>query len=335
MRLLVPLTGLLLALPVAAQCYGIPNSDPTTGNCNVIPFGEDSPRSTTFGNQIYQSMATAADLGNQPGFVTGLAFAPCGTGVRQFSSLTIKMGHCNLGTLGTTFAANFTSPPVTVLDVRNFEWPNIADTWNKLPLQRPFLFIPPLGDLVVEITAVGVGMSSGTAGMHQDTRQRVYGVGWTGVPALSGSSDLGGAKMQICVGTAGTAVFGSGCPGTNHQAPSLSYSGSSRIGQILNVDLASARATSPYFTLLGTTIGAPHPVPLDAIGMPGCRLYSSILVSFAGVTNASGAGTAPFPIPNDPTLTALMLFHQCGVVDVDTNGLGLVTSNAGWFVVGN
>ncbi len=335
MRLLAPFAGLLLALPVAAQCYGIPNSDPTTGTCNVIPFGDANPSSTSWANQIYQSMATAADLGNQPGLVTGLAFAPCGTGVRQFSSLTIKMGHCNLGTLGTTFAANFTSPPVTVLDVQNFEWPNVANTWNKLPLQQPFLFVPPLGDLVVEITAIGVGMPTGTTGMHRDTRQRVYAVGWTGVPPLSGTSGLAAAKMEVCIGTAGTAVFGSGCLGTNNLAPSLSYSGSSRIGQILNVDLASAKPTTPYFTLLGTTIGSPYPLPLDAVGMPGCKLYSSILVSFAGVTNASGASTAPYPIPNDPTLTGLMLFHQCGVVDVGANALGLVTSNAGWFVVGN
>jgi hypothetical protein len=337
-RLFASLTCLLLAAPIAAQCYEIPDNNPAAGSSNVIPFGDSNPQSGTWSQQIYQQLVTAADLGNQPGVITSLAFAPAGTGLRQFASLKITLGHCNLGAMTTTFATNFTSPGQVVLDVTNFEWPTTADTWTTIPLQTPFVFIPPLGDLLMEVVCTGAGAPGvSPAGMRTGGRPRLYNFTWGGTtPPTTGT--LGGSaaiKVRVCMSMAANARFGSGCVGTNNQAPTLSYSGSSRIGQTLNVDLASARATTPYFTLLGTSIGAPYPVPLAAIGMPGCKLYPSILISFGGVTNASGIGSAPFPVPNDPTLTSLMLFHQCGVVDAGANALGLVTSNAGWFVVGN
>jgi hypothetical protein len=337
-RFLAPTLVLLSALSLSAQCYETPDNLPGAGSGNVIPFGDTDPQSALWSRTIYQQTVTAADLGNQPGVITALAFAPTGTGVRRFGSLKITLGHCTLGTLSTTFANNFTSPGQVVLDVTDFEWPNTADTWVDIPLQTPFVYIPPLGDLLIEMVCIGAGSPGNTsAGMRTGARQRMYNRNWGG-PTIPTTGQWGGTaalKVRVCMSTAANARFGSGCLGTNNQAPTLSYSGSSRIGQILNVDLASARATTPYFTLLGTTIGAPYPVPLDAIGMPGCKLYPSILISFGGVTNASGTGSAPFPIPNDPTLTSLMLFHQCGVVDAGANALGLVTSNAGWFVVGN
>ena len=329
------LSGPFLA-PAAAQCYGIPDNLPAAGGCNVIPFGDANPTSTSWANQLYQTLVLATDLSTQPGLVTGLAFAPCGTGVREFQRLTIRMGHCNLGAMTTTFANNFTTPAQTVLDVRDFHWPNVANVWNRMPLQTPFVYVPQLGDLLVEIHVEGVGMPGGTNGMHTGARPRMYARSWVTTPPATGTlGNSAAVKLEVCLGTAGTATFGVGCLGSNQQAPKLDYSGSSQLGQTLSIDVSGAAGTLPFFVQFGTTVAPPLPLKLDAFGMPGCRLYINSLLTLGSATSAAGSGSIPVPVPSNPALVGLVLFNQAVLLDMSANPAGIVSSNGGQFVAGN
>jgi hypothetical protein len=337
---LLSFSSLALALVAeagSAQCYGVPDNLPGSGSgCNVIPFGDATPTSATWSNQLYHTLVTQADLNNQVGLVTGLSFAPCGSGVRQFTRLTVRMGHCNLGTMSTTFASNFTTPGVTVLDVRDFQWPNTVGVWNRLPLQTPFVYVPALGDLLIELWCEGVGMPSGTAGMQTMARPRMYARSWVGTPPPTGTLGSSAAvKLEVCLGTAGTTTFGSGCPGSNLQSPALDYAGSSKLGQTLTINVTKAAGILPFGMIFGTTIAPPFPLVLDSIGMTGCRLYTDSLFSLPGVTLTGGAGSVSIPIPVTSTLVGTVLFNQAGLIDTPANRFGVITTNGGNLIVGN
>lgn len=328
--------GAIAAAPLAAQCYTSPDNAPASGGCNVIPFGDANPTSTTWSNQVYQMLVTAADLNNQAGLVTTLSFAPCGTGLRQATRITVKMGHCNLGTMTTTFANNFTTPAQTVLDVRDFHWPNTANVWNRIPLETPFVYVPPLGDLLIEVHTEGIGMPGGTNGMHTGGRPRLYAFSWSGTPPATGSLGTTAAlKVEVCMGTAGTATFGVGCKTSGSAAAKLDYTGSSQLGQKLSIDVSGAAGAGAYLMMFGTTIAPPLPLQLDALGMPGCRLYTNSLITIGGATTGGGAGSTVVPIPNMTALTGLILFNQAVLLDATANKAGYVASNGGQFVVGS
>ena len=327
------IVAVLLAIPAVGQCVFIPDNKAAAGGCNVIPFGDPNPSSPTWSNQRYQCVVTAADLNNTRGLVTGLGFAPCGSGNRVFSSLTITMAHIQ-GSLSGSFTTNLGANPLVVLDVRDFSWPNTADTWNALPLERAFSYDPALGDLVIEVIATGVGMPNANQGMHREMRQRVYAFGWTGTPPTTGSMDSAALKLSVCIDAAGSTTFGNGCA-SSAGVVSLSYGGSSRIGQVLNLDMTGGRPLFPAFAVTGTTMGAPFPIDLTVLGAPQCSLYTNQFVVLATATSGTGTATIPMPIPNNPTLVGLMLFNQYGHLDPLANSLGFAFSNGGWFAVGN
>src|ERR1041384_6628584 len=120
---LLSAAALCFAVTVPAQAWYIPNSSPTGVACNVIPFGDVVP-STTWGNQKYQTIVMASDLGSLPGVITGLGFSRGGSGDRDFDAIQIVMDHIPAATttLSTVFASNLTANAVTVLNATNFTW---------------------------------------------------------------------------------------------------------------------------------------------------------------------------------------------------------------------
>src|SRR5262245_2196451 len=168
MRILSIAAACLAAAHLFAQnCAYAPDNVANAGTCNVIPFG-DAAGSASWTNQKYQMLVPAASISSAPYWIQELGFAPCASGLRSFSSLTIIMDHYVGGSLTTTFAANLSANAVKVLDVRDYDWQNVQDAWNPIGLQRPFLLIPQLGDLVIDIEVRGVRMTvtSGSDGMH-------------------------------------------------------------------------------------------------------------------------------------------------------------------------
>ncbi len=304
LKLLV--SSLTLACVVSAQAHYIPSDTPTTGTCNVIPFG-DTTGSATWTNQIYQTIATAAQLGNTGGIITGIAFAPCGSGLHKNTRLRISLSHVPPGhIMQTTFALNMPTPAL-VLDVTNHAWNVTANQWNDIGLQNFFVY-DGVSDLVMEIIAEG-NINPSPQGFHRDTMTRVYATTWTGTPPLTGTTGLAALKWCVskCVATVG--LFGSGCAGLSH-----SYVGVPQLGApTLDAKLTGAAPSSPAFLILGTMDTVPYPIDLSFLGFTGCNLYHDILVAFTGAADASGVATFPLgPVPQNPNMRCLKLFTQGG-----------------------
>lgn len=330
-------TAALATVAASQTCAHAPDSASNAGTCNVIPFG-DNTGSTTWVNQKYQMLVPASFIGTVPTLIRELAFAPCGTGEQYFSSLVIKMDHVTGGTLSTTFAANVGANAVTVLSVKDFVWHRTADTWSPLGLQKPFTYLPPLGDLVIEVEAQGsknVGATQPALGFHRSsTLQRVYAVGWTGTAPGSGSTDSAALKVQLCTDLAVANPFGQGCKGSNNLVPQLSYPTPPKLNSAFSIQVAQVIPATAAFLLYAASNGAPYPIDLSVINMVGCSLYVPASVAQASATNANGIATVPLPIPNNPTLVGVKIFNQFAALDPLANGTGVVMSNGGWFLVG-
>jgi hypothetical protein len=72
--------------------------------------------------------------------------------------------------------------------------------------------------------------------------------------------------------------------------------------------------------------GGPLPFPLDAIGMTGCALQTSI--ELALLSGVSGAGEAQWGLglPADPQLLGMRIYAQILASDPGVNAAGLVIS---------
>lgn len=178
-------------------------------------------------------------------------------------------------------------------------------------LQAPWQLVPPaLHEDIWSLTPVG-----------DIDRGVVFGV------------SIGGHVWQLeWPGTASLARFGRGCPGSQG-TPSLDGIGAVQplLGQPLPLRLTSL----PFAPGLGVlalgdsitaTAAAPLPIPLDAIGLPGCALWSTPLVS---VTFAHGGAQVQLlpSLPLSPALAGSLLTLQAFVLDpAATNGLGSVSN---------
>jgi hypothetical protein len=331
---------LLLAAAAPAQTtYFIPDNQATAGTCNVIPFGDSSTSSPTWSNQKYQTLILASALGNQAGLICELAFAPCGSGVREFATIKIQLATTTATTLVPAFASNLVTRPTTVLDTTNYRWTNVANTWNRIGLQKAYPFIGN-ENLVIDIEVTGVGLPGGGLGMHRSsTIERLYAFGWTGTAPLAGTSDLAALKVEVCFDTEDLWTFGAGCQGSNAQVPALSHTGSSRLGNIFSADLANARPGAAL--LFGgfrndsfrNTVSLPW--EMSAVGAPGCHLYvDAPLILGAGV-NGSGNASLSFAVPRDSALLCGKFYSQYVPLDPQANALGFVTSNYGRALIGS
>ena len=300
------LATLAVSCALTAQAYYIPSDTPATGTCNSIPFG-DTNGSALWTNQVYQSIATAAELGNTPGYVTGLAFAPCGTGVHKNTRLRISLSHVPPGhTLRTTFALNQPSPRV-VLDIANHSWHLTANQWNDIGLQTAFVY-DGVSDLVMEIIAEG-NICPPTDQFHRDVGPRVSANNWTGTPPLTGTTSYGALKWCISRCVASVSLYGDSCGGLSH-----SYTGVPRLGgSTLDAIISGCAPNSGTILIIGNTIDPPYPLDLSYFGCSGCNEYTNGVVVLHGV--ADGAGVTTFPLAfllNIWSLNCGILYTQAG-----------------------
>jgi hypothetical protein len=81
----------------------------------------------------------------------------------------------------------------------------------------------------------------------------------------------------------------------------------------------------------------PLPFDLLPIGMPGCKLYTNIVIILSGLTSGSqpgeGRASVPFPVPNDPSLRGGRILSQWLVLDLSANAAGFAASDAGAAVI--
>lgn len=131
----------------------------------------------------------------------------------------------------------------------------------------------------------------------------------------------------------GTAeVLGTGCGFSVNEVPSFSQIVAPEIGQRYGATIVGSRAGAAFVLTLGTSLTKfgtfSLPLPLTAIGAPGCTLYASPdFVFVAGTMQASG--TAPFQVtvPADNALLHAVFGHQVLTLAPQTNTLGLLTSH--------
>jgi hypothetical protein len=331
-RLLV--AAALVAAPALAQnCKYVPDSALSGAACNVIPFGT-TKTTPTWANQRYQTIATVAQLGNLPGTIQELGFIPCGGGPRSFDLLEIKMGYTALNdfTTSMTFDSNWSGTPTVVLSAKNYVWNNTAIQWNKIGLQKPFIYLPPRGNVLIEILCMGSD-HTGSAGFYRSaTTPRLYATNWTGTPPASGSTDLAGLKVELCVEVASLDVFGKSCA-ISSGTPAHSYSGSSKVGNNVILSLTGALPTRPQILLLG--LSHLPAIDLTGAGAPGCTLYVAPDVPLVAVSNASGSASATLGIPNDTGLLGVKVWSQYVALDPAANKLGAGLTNFGRILIGS
>lgn len=324
------LVAIAAAAPLLAQNYYIPDNNAAAGACNVIPFGSTAP-STTWSNQIYQTIVNASDLGGIPNIITGISFAPCGTGSYRGRLIEVVLDHIPAGPLSTTFASNLTPNAVTVLSAPDYVWHTTGNSWMEIGLQNYFVY-DGVSDLVVQVTSY-----DGTApnGYHRDVRQRVYATSWTGSPPATGTSGNAAAKIGISMLTASASTYGEGCRGSNSLAPQHAITGIPQPGQGVAFQLQGALPLSLSFFVLGFTSSFPYPLDLGAFGAPGCTQYVSADSANALLTDAAGVASQSVRLPNSSALIGLLVWSQFACVDAGANQLGLTTSNYGRVAIGN
>ncbi|MFN6145745.1 MAG: hypothetical protein ACK5AL_05265 [Planctomycetota bacterium] len=319
MRYALAFTVLLAAAPLAAQNYWFPSNTPTTGTCNAIPFGTASLGG--FSNCRMQLRFTAAELGGVANLITGLGFAPCGTGRANFGALRVVVDHIPAQqSLSTTFDANLTPAAVTVLAGANYGWNVTADTWNEIGLQT-FFVCNGVDDVIVDITTTA---ATSPGSFRRDVRPRLIAFTGTGPVPATGSISNTGTKIEVSMLMARTSSHGAGCAGGNG-VPALGFTGSAQMGGAITFQASNGLPAGIGLLAFGFTNAAPYPFDLGVLGAPGCSAYSDQSVTAALLLGPTGAAALPLAIPAN--LSGFRFFTQFAALDLGANAFGFTTSN--------
>ena len=285
---------------------------PRTGNVELYYKQPTDP----WVNSRYQTVFRSADLGGA-GPITGLAFAPCGTGSHWNDDLRIRMQHRPAGfALTSSFVANMTSP-VEVLALQDYVWHQTGDQWNEIGLQTAFNY-DGVSDVVIEIISTG-NISTHYSATHRDIEQRLYASGWSGTPPITGSLDSGALKMRAQFGCADASKFGRSCGGLTVDAV-----GPPTLGTTFGMSYMGADPGSLVFQRLGFDNSVPvYPFNLTAFGLPECYLWHDSIGSALSVASASGAGGFALPIAADPVFIGTRVLGQC--LDLNPSAPGGIT----------
>jgi hypothetical protein len=340
-----------LILTAAASCllattsfaqganYYIPDNSPTTGTCNVIPFGlGGATTSATWSNQVYQQNLTNAQLGNSAVLeICDLAFSPCATGIKHFDTIEVVLGQSTTATLSTTFSANLMTNVKTVLKAKNYDWYRNAGMWDRIGFDDTYLYIKGTHPfLVIQITLTGaraLTTSYGSGNHRQGPNRRVYKFGWTGTPPTTGSNGIGALKINVVCRKPDLHRYGHGCKGSNGKTPALGFTGSAALGATMSIDVTDCLANALSLHVIGLMrFGAG--IDLGLAGAPGCLLYETTDIVIPKVASATGAYQLKFTVPKDRTLVCLRIYTQAFPADAAANRFGMTTSNYGRILPG-
>lgn len=126
-------------------------------------------------------------------------------------------------------------------------------------------------------------------------------------------------------------AYGDTCLGSGNRYPRLTHNGIARVASTHEIALHGMLPGSAAHLMLG--VGRAN-VPLDALGMKGCKLL--IKTKIAGFTRPTGNGRTAvrFATPNDASLIGARVTWQNLVLDAKANSFGLTLSNAGELTIG-
>jgi hypothetical protein len=116
----------------------------------------------------------------------------------------------------------------------------------------------------------------------------------------------------------GVAVFGAGCSGPSAISPRIAAWPAPALGATVNVSVSRALPNASVALLLGASStswsGAPLPISLGGVGMPGCELLVApnviLLATTLGPGPGKGRATVPLSIPASPTLVGAVVYAQ-------------------------
>jgi hypothetical protein len=153
-------------------------------------------------------------------------------------------------------------------------------------------------------------------------------------PSLRGTVALdlnGNDPFRVYVPTvpATAPPFGAACAGSAG-LPVLAATELPWLGGTLRLAVDAVPANGIAALVLGLSdtawLGVPLPLPLGAIGMPGCELLVSMDDAVLGAP-AGGTASWQVPVPNQTALLGFDLFAQAAITSPGTNTFGWVASN--------
>lgn len=307
------LLSLLLSPGLVAQTLTVFPDD--IANVTECPF--NSPNlPLSFGTSrvqiVYESIDMAIPAGHQ---IQALAYRQDRTlttmDTGRTLQLEVRMGYttATAATIGSNFASNFATTPVTVFGPAAFVLPNLRDTNNPLTdnrfalnLTTPFTYNPANGNLVVEYLIYG-NSGGGTSWNYRLDR-----------------SDF---VASVSYGPAG-------CPHSGNQTPNLTVSGV-RPGQSYSTSVASGPGNSFGILLLNPGVQLVTPYSLQSLvpGIaPACtgQVPLTGVLQLSGFTNSAGGVSWSFAIPNNAAYADMDWTSQAAFFDFFAPG-GVVVSN--------
>lgn len=268
---------------------------------------------------LYQAIDLAIPAGQQ---ITKIGYRQDGTlttlDTGRTLQLEIRIGYSTFtaATMGTNFANNYTTPPVTVFGPAAFTLPDLRDPLNPLPngrffipLTTPHAYTPANGNLVVEYLIFGHS-GGGTVFNYRLDRGDFYSEVTSGVP---------------------------GCPRSGGGIPTLSAVGI-RPGQTYSTSVATAPGNSFAVLLITPGVGITPPFSLQSM-VPGIQPTCLGQISLAnalqlsGFTTGSGTITWTFLVPNNAAFNDFVWGSQAAFFDFFVPG-GVVVSNGRQVVMG-
>jgi hypothetical protein len=122
-----------------------------------------------------------------------------------------------------------------------------------------------------------------------------------------------------------------GCSGNLKQQPRQWPASAPSLGSTLNLDYSQLPASSAGLLIFGLQTqswgGLPLPLPLDALGMPGCALAQDYFLSAPFASDANGDAKLAFPIPAISGLSGVPLLFQGFILAPGANSTGAVMTN--------
>lgn len=312
----VVVTKLVGVTPVVASTVVPAGYESTSGaSNNSFPFGsynlhymQAHAASDFSGNLTIQGMAVRNRLNNAQ--------------IAQSRTMVIRVGYTTkpATALDTTFANNWAGSPTTVfngvLNTPALAAQTSPKVWTlQIPYSTPFVYAPARGNFLMEAQNFSTSGTFNYFDAAQATTvqaSRLYNT--TSPTATTGTLQANYGvilQLQVAGSLGGVRLTNSGVPTINSS---------------FNLNLSNAGASKIAILWLG---GTQLNASLGAIA-PGCTLYSSLdILLGAVVSNASGAGTIAFGLPNNLSLVGLTFYNQYIVLDSGANTLGITFSNGG------
>jgi len=293
----IALLALLGGMASAGEIY-IPDNNPSQGTAgsNSWPFN-------TYSAWRYHLLLKANYLGGKPFRIKEVSIAFSGTrngwSATQFQ---LRIAHTTRNTLSATFAQNFGTSPVALID-GPLTFNAVASTWSPLGITSGFLY-DGRSNLVLEVRYRRNTTSGVTVWTSNQLERNYTHMAYSTDPynAATAFTPVPGPMMGMKVRftTVDTQIIGSG---------------TGRIGSTILLNLLSPPDGGLAYQV-GTSLGmGPTPIGNRAIGLSLDTLLvvsvgghlPAVFQDYAGLLDTKGQGVARLNIPAHPALIGIRL----------------------------